>query len=360
MYPRSKGLADKRILFAPHEIGGQMQLMVEELRRRGYFATAACDHQEFRGYINDIQLNSGSKKGRVRQHWAELLFAAWAASNYDIFHFFWGRSLLGFDIAPHPDLPALKRMGKKILVHFRGTDVLNPDLLTCTETSAEVTATTKPDMSRPYQQRSLRSWRKYADRLLVSWPGLLDVVPEAVLVPPAIDVDYWRPGEQNATGRSALRVLHAPTARWKKGTEHVLRAIEGLRSSGVPVELELVEGVPARKVKERYERCDVAIDQLAYGWHGTFSVEMMALGKPVICYIDRRFLRHRPDLPIVSAGPGSLQRCLMDLIGSPARRRELGEAGRAYACKYHDVKVVVDKCLGIYRDVCGVAPGSGR
>ena len=32
----TKDLKDQKILFAPHEIGGQMQLMVEEMRRSGY------------------------------------------------------------------------------------------------------------------------------------------------------------------------------------------------------------------------------------------------------------------------------------------------------------------------------------
>lgn len=45
------------IIFAPHEIGGQMQLMVKELRQRGHFTTAAPYTLEWFGYINDINLN---------------------------------------------------------------------------------------------------------------------------------------------------------------------------------------------------------------------------------------------------------------------------------------------------------------
>jgi hypothetical protein len=353
----AESLKGKRILIAPHEIGGQMQLMAEEMRRRGLFATAACDHQEFRGYVNDIQLNSRGKKGRLRQHWAELLFANWAANNYDIFHFFWGRSLFGFDIAPHLDLPVLKQRGKRILVHFRGSDVVDIAYYDYLHARAEGRNVPEPPLSRSDQLRSLAHWRKYADRMLVSTPPLLDIVPEAILVPQAIDVDYWAPAStETAEGRS-IRIVHAPTRRNAKGTEFLVAAVDRLHGRGGQVELVLVEEIPAGRVRELYESCDIAVDQLLYGWHGKFSVELMSMGKPVVCYINPRFGRNRPDLPIVSAGPRELEQALKELVEDPGRRRELGDAGRAYACKYHDVRVVVDQCLDIYADASGTASG---
>jgi hypothetical protein len=35
------------------------------------------------------------------------------------------------------------------------------------------------------------------------------------------------------------------------------------------------------------------------------SVELMALGKPVLCYIDPDLMQYRPDLPIVNVTPAS-------------------------------------------------------
>lgn len=89
----SKVLKSKRILFVLLEIGGQMQLMVEELRRRGYFATVACDHQEFRGYVKDIQLNARSKDVRLRRHGSGLLSATWVASPPEWLGLFFPRPL---------------------------------------------------------------------------------------------------------------------------------------------------------------------------------------------------------------------------------------------------------------------------
>ena len=83
-------LKQKKILFAPHEIGGQMQLMVEELRRKGYFATAATYSQEWFGHINDIHLNIDKVKSRFKNHSLTILFTLWAAHNFYIVHFCWG------------------------------------------------------------------------------------------------------------------------------------------------------------------------------------------------------------------------------------------------------------------------------
>ena len=48
----------KKILFAGFEIGGQMQLMVETIRKRWIPATAVAFNDDFRGYQNDIKVIS--------------------------------------------------------------------------------------------------------------------------------------------------------------------------------------------------------------------------------------------------------------------------------------------------------------
>ena len=64
------------------------------------------------------------------------------------------------------------------------------------------------------------------------------------------------------------------------GTEFVIEAC-----SQLPVELDLVEGVPHEQARKRYAKADIIIDQLLVGWHGVFALEAMALGKPVITYL---------------------------------------------------------------------------
>jgi len=106
------------ILIAGYEIGGQMQLLAETMRKRWYNATSVAFNNDFRGYQNDIRLNPRNCVSR-------LFFFIWALIHYDIFHFFWGISLLSFWRFHLLDLPILKLFGKKIIVHFRGLDVVD-------------------------------------------------------------------------------------------------------------------------------------------------------------------------------------------------------------------------------------------
>jgi len=339
-----------KILFAPHEIGGQMQLMAEELRRRGYYATAATYTQEWYGHVNDIHLNLNPRKGRVRTHLHTILFTLWAAYNYDIFHFFWGESLYGIGRFPRLDLPWLRRFGKKIFVHFRGIDVVDLAYFDYLRAKTAEDDVPEPPMSRPDQLRSVAQWRRYADRLLVSEPDLLWVVPEAQMVQQAIDLRYWRADQRRRPSDEdgIIRIAHAPSMRRKKGTEFVEQSVSELKQAGYQVELVLIEKMPFNEVKFLYEQCDIGIDQILYGWYGKVSIELMALGRPVICYIDDRLVQHRADMPIVNANPRNLTEKLRELVQNAELRHDLSVQGQAYVEKYHDVQTIIDQCLRIY------------
>lgn len=350
---KEKNLKDKRILLCPVDIGGNIQLVVEELRRRGYDATSAgClyGYPNRLGRINDIQINSYRTRGRIKGHCSRIAFAIWAAMNYDIFHFFFGRSLYQSRYFPHLDLIFLRKLGKTIVVHFRGSDLIGRAYFDYLRDKATGKEAIEPSISDPNQKRSLEIWRRYSDRMLVSWPLLLKVVPDAVMVKQAIDLDYWRRGHARPESckDGIIRIVHAPTNKAKKGTEFVGNAVYGLKKMGYPVELILVENMNHRKVKEVYERCDIGVDQLILGWYGNYSVELMALGKPVICYINPEWKNSCKDLPIVSAGPKELTEKLRMLIENPRLQWELGEKSIAYVKRHHDVKVIVDHCVTIY------------
>ncbi|MFC1932963.1 glycosyltransferase family 4 protein [Chloroflexota bacterium] len=335
-----------RILFAPTEICGQQQLLAKGFRQRDHVATSARFHlPPPGGHINDINLGfqQQSKLGRVLK---QGLFAVWAAQNYDIFHFFFGDSLLPWRL----DLPFLKRMGKKVFVHFRGSDIRNSLFFQFQEERFLGKQTTPPRLQTPQQHRSLKRWRRYADDIFVSTPDLLRIVPEAKLVQQAVDLSRWdyylEPLDVNP---QEIRVAHAPHGREKKGTEFVIKAIDDLRAQGYPVKLVLIEDVPNNEVKQWYQACQIGVGGLLIGWYGNVSIELMALGKPVVSYIDPELAKYRADLPIVSATPEDLADKLKPLIQDQLLRRRLGQQGRAYVEKWHDVNHIVDRLFELYQ-----------
>lgn len=350
--PPPLALENPRILFAPHEIGGQMQLMVEELRRRGIRATAASYNFEWFGHINDIQIDIASMRSRLRRQAAILSFTAWAAQSFDVFHFFWGSSLFGLGPFRHLDLPLLRGMNKRIVVHFRGLDLVDLTYFDYLRAIGRGENAPKPPMSRPDQLASLTKWRRYADALLVSEPDLKWVAPEAHLVQQAINLEKWPPSEQlpQSSVDGVIRVVHAPSMRRKKGTEFVENAVAALQAEGLPVELVLLERVPANEIRQHYVRCDIGIDQVIYGWYGKVSVELMATGRPAVCFINDELRSYRPDMPIVNANASNLKDALRPLVVDAALRSRIGEAGVAYVRRYHDVRSIMDQCLDLYRN----------
>lgn len=322
-----------------------MQLLAETFRKRWMQASSAAYNDDFRGYQNDIMLaGKGWKAGFDR-----FLFFLWALKHYNVFHFFWGVSLWSWWRFHLLDLPILKLFGKKIVVHFRGLDVVDIKYFDYLRNKNRGEAVEHPPLSRPDQQRKLKKWLRYADVVLVSEPDLFAVVPTATLSPQVIDMKYWKPTQRPLSERDGIiRIVHAPSSRRKKGTDFIEQAIEDLKAKGHRVELVLAEKLPHHKIRELYEISDIGIDQVLYGWHGKVSVELMALGKPVLCYIDPDLLKYRTDLPIVNVTPATLVNELEKLILNKDLRETIGAKSQQYAAAHHDVEGVVDDLLSSY------------
>ena len=341
----------KKILFAGFEIGGQMQLMVETIRKRGISATSVAYNYDFRGYQNDINLSENIRGTFFKR----FVFFHWALMHYDIFHFFWGVSLLSFWRFHSLDLPFLKLFGKKIIVHFRGGDILDGNKVYKNDNHSKVQSYSESlskdgqRYMREDQINMLKKWIKYSKEILVSTPDLHFVSNMSILSPQVIDMNYWK-GSMNCQSEmdGIIRIVHAPSSRRKKGTDFIEETILKLQKEGYPVELVLAENLPHHKIKELYEISDIGIDQVLYGWHGKVSVELMALGKPVVCNINPEYKKYRPDLPIVHGDPGNLYDVLKELINDKELRIKIGKESKDYVAKYHDVEKEIDRLLDLY------------
>ena len=77
------------------------------------------------------------------------------------------------------------------------------------------------------------------------------------------------------------------------------------------------------------------------------------MGRPTVCYINRNEppgadrLESIETCPLVSATERTIYDVLKDLLGDPAKRRLLGEEGRAFALKWHSA----DACAARFEQV---------
>ena len=190
------------------------------------------------------------------------------------------------------------------------------------------------------------AYGRRADRQIVGSYAATRWVPEAVVVPPGLDLSEYEPVPP--VERDRPLVVHAPSNLEKKGTRYVVEACEQLS-----VDLDVVHGVPHEEAVDRFKRADIVVDQMHYIWHGVFAIESMAYGKPVVTSLDETAVRQTEaafgvTVPVVSATPETLVERLRPLVESFDERRRLGEAGRAYVEQVHDIDKLADRLIEVY------------
>jgi glycosyltransferase involved in cell wall biosynthesis len=304
-----------RVVHCPVNIAGIPWENVQALRRKGVDATLVVFN---RGELHPEADRSLDRRGDfARQQLTQWRAFASLLPRTDVFHFYFGLTLVPKSV----QFPLLHAFRKKSVFHFLGSDIRG-------KSPAEL------------------AYGKRADAEIVGSFDALRWVPEAEMIPPGLDLRPFTPIPPSDRERPV--VVHAPSDRAKKGTEFVIAACAQL-----PVELDIVEGVPHDEARERYARADIVVDQLFAGWHGVFALEAMALGKPVVTYLKPDVVAqaeraYGTKVPIVSATKDTLVAALRPLVESPALRREIGAASRAYVEQVHDIDVIADRLIDVY------------
>jgi glycosyltransferase involved in cell wall biosynthesis len=303
-----------RITHCPVNTAGVPWTNVQALRGRGVDARLVVFNRYTLHPEADVSLDL--PEGRVRRQLAQSRALASLLPRTDVFHFYFGLTL----VPKRLQFPILRAARKKSVFHYLGSDIRG-------------------------KSRAELAFGKRADAEVVGSYDAIRWVPEAEVIPPGIDLtayDLAPPSD----GRPVI--LHAPSSRRRKGTEHVIAACEGLDA-----ELELVEGLHHDEARERYRRADIVVDQLNAGWYGIFAIEAMALGKPVLTFLHEEAVARTEEalgvrVPIVSVTKETLRERLEELVADPERRRRLGEESRAYVEQVHDVERIADRLLALY------------
>ncbi len=309
------GVAVLRVTHCPVNTAGVPWQNVQALRRKGVDARLVVFERYKLHPEADWSLDR--RGGFLRRQLMQAGALAKLLPETDVFHFYFGLTLVPKSL----QFPLLRATGKRSVMHFLGSDI----------------------RGKPLAQLA---WAKRAGGRIVGSYDAIRWVPDAEVVPPGIDLREYEPHPPSDAQRPV--VLHAPSSRRRKGTEHVIAACAQL-----PVELEIVEGLHHDEARRRYERADIVVDQLNAGWYGLFAIEAMALGKPVVTFlheeaVDRTEHAFQARVPIVNASAETLVERLRPLVEDAALRRELGAAGRAYVERVHDLDRVADRLLAIY------------
>lgn len=326
------------------DIAGQGTYSVRGLNKNNETAALVVWGKNKFNYSNDLCLNIGHNKLLYLFYAVKMFgYGGYAMFKYNIFHFHFGYSLFPFGL----DLYFLKKLNKTVIMEYHGSDLR---WIFYREKPQFFYQEELPVFSKRVKKCILRTF-KYVDQFILHDYELLEHFPDKnkkiFFVPLRIMLEKFVPQYPLSNCKKPV-IVHAPSNSLVKGSKYVIEAIEHLKKK-YDFEFILVQNMPQDEAIKLYSRADMIVDQLFAGTYGVFSIEAMALGKPVITYISEDMREHFPDeLPIISATIHTIEKKIEFLLNNPELRHSLGEQGRKYAENYHDYKIIAKQLLKIY------------
>lgn len=377
-----KSSVDLKILHAPTTVGGNPQGLAKAERALGYKSRSITVFQNYLNYEADEVVCDDDKISFMNEikRWGAIVKSL---KNYNVLHYNSGQSIAPIRTYPTTkdyskwavflytniyagateflDMKIARLLGRVVSVTYQGSDARQVGY--CRRSYPihyyhNPSYTADDEKNDWFKRKRIQTVDKYADLIYAVNPDILNVLPErAQFIPYAsVSMTEWTPkyGDENP---AIPHIVHAPSNRKIKGTQYILDAFARLEQEGICFRYTLVENMSNVKARQVYETADLLVDQLFAGYYGGLAVELMALGKPVICYMREADMRHLPekmcqDMPIINATPNTIYDVLKDWITIYKDKLRLrGEASRRYVEKWHDPQKIAQKLIDDYKSV---------
>lgn len=361
-----------KIVHGPFNIGNQPWALSRAERRLGAQSDLVVRSSTWFRYPADRILFDEST-GAATKTFRSVRFGISSAVRYDVLHSYFGMTFLypGYPSAVGTfrgdllnwlatiDLRLAKRLGRKTFMTLQGCDARlagegnkRNEWTMCAlgRCSAFQTCIDMLDSRRKYL---IEHVLPLFDHVFYLNPELGHLVPGGQFLPYAnVEIEKFEPIYPSPMGRA--RIVHAPSDSSIKGTALILSALEQLKTR-YDFELILVEKKTHEEALALYRSADLAIDQVLAGWYGGFAVEMMAMGKPVACYIRERDMKFVPqamkdDMPILNIDPGRLVDDLAAIFDKRATWHDVGRQSRRYVERWHNPDRIAQAMMDAYRD----------
>ena len=118
---------------------------------------------------------------------------------------------------------------------------------------------------------------------------------------------------------------------------------EDIRGARVVAE----DGTYLGKIDYSYEPDSIFND---YGIYGVFTIESMALGKPVICTLTNSFYSEY-DLPVISVNPINLAKKITELYNNRESLVDIGKTSYDFVQSHHNPIASAKKVIERYKAV---------
>lgn len=249
------------------------------------------------------------------------------------------------------ELPLLKRMGRKLVIHYRGCEIrdreqnmaAHPAINICQECDYNPWP-----CQAPYNIARRRLAARYGDAHLVTTPDLKEFAPGAQHMPffsPAGMAASVPPADPN----HEFRIVHATNHPGIEGTRHIRAAVASLRAKGFRIQLQFFQGARHKDVLDALAGADLAIGKMKMGYYANAQIESMAAGVPTVTYVRPEFLT--PGLEqsgFIFATLDTLESVLAHYLSNPAALAAKRAAARSSILALHDNENVSRQYAAVY------------
>ncbi|WP_270215032.1 glycosyltransferase family 1 protein [Clostridium butyricum] len=338
-----KSIENLGIVQGSIEIANQMNMLNTQFKKMGIKSTAIDYYPSYLKYDSEHRIDINKFNSLKEADIATKELAAKLIAENDIFHFHFGTTLT----LDNSDLSIIKELGKKVIMQYWGSDVrmlskakeLNPYAVV-------------KDVDEDNIKRKLEYISKHIPNCIVDYElaeYVKDYHENIFYSRVGMDLSKYKPKSKNP--KEKMCIVHAPTSTNVKGTYYILEAIENLKEK-YDFEFILVQNMSHCEAVKTYQKADLIIDQILLGSYGVFAVESMAMGKPVIGWISDFMKEKYPkELPIISANPDNIEQKIEYVINNRDMLKKIGIDGRKYVEKYHDINVVTNNIIDIYKKI---------
>ena len=372
-------------------MGGNPGALAKYERLIGLNSWCVSEDESYLGYSSDAVLNNGTAS-LVSVEWKRLMLLKKALLDSDIIHLNNGRFIYPFfGAGVHPKEkkynPVMRKLArvyswvmmriekylyrylnKCVFVTFQGDDARQVQCFPeeCRDSGFANDYLMRAGVSDREKKRKINYLSQVAYKIYALNPDLIEVLPPGAKFLPYSSESVFKKHDLKQKTAGPLIIGHAPTNRQIKGTKYIVAAVAQLKEQGFAVELKLIEGLNHTDALKEYGEIDVFVDQLIVGWYGVAAVELMSMGKIVLCYIGDKGRRHLPgkfleELPILNASPKSVYEMLKKCLQlSHEERIRIGQRSIKFVRKWHNPGKIAVEVTKDYREAIGKAEGGPR
>lgn len=289
------------------------------------------------------------RTARIPLRIEEFLFFWRVIAKYKIIHSHFGLTLS----TSGWELPLLKKMGRRIIVHYRGCEARNqarnmelqPAINICQECDYN-------GMICRVGAKRVALAQRYGDAFLVTTPDMKDFMPDAIHLPfflPEVDYEEYKSIERPLSGRP-FKIVHATNHPGIEGTRHIQSAVDSLKTKGYDIDFVFLKGVDPEKILEEIRTADLTIGKMKMGYYANAQIESMFLGVPAVTYVRPDFMTQElKESGFIITSLPELESTLEFCIQNPVELAKKRAMARSSILRLHDE----ERLTRILRDLYG-------